>query len=128
MRWLSLASVVVAPLFVFVACGGGKPAETAGAGTSGEPTAVPTSTPTAAPSTSATNDDDDEDASIPTADVLCKHIGDVLKGKAPALATCIAEFEKKQVDDLNGYVCSATCVMSANAPDAVEACKAKCKK
>jgi hypothetical protein len=127
MRSLALS---LAPVVVFLACGGGKPAETGGTGTSAEgPTPVPTTaaTTTAAPSASA-DDGDDEDASIPTADVLCKHIGDVLKGKAPALAACIAEFEKKQVDDLNGYVCQATCVMSANAADAVEACKAKCKK
>lgn len=127
MRSLALSLV---PFVLFLACGGGKPAETGGAGTSAEgPTPVPTAaaTPTAAPSTSA-DDGDDEDDTIPTADVVCKHLGDVLKGKAPALATCVAEFEKKQLDDLNGYVCQATCVMSANAADAVEACKAKCKK
>ena len=72
--------------------------------------------------------DDAEDDSIPSADVICKHVEDVLKAKAGALKTCISELEKKQDEDVNYYVCYAGCSMSATTGEAITACKAKCKK
>jgi hypothetical protein len=129
-RPVSLAVLaLVGPLFVVVACGGGTPdPKTSGGGgetvpTSPEPTPVPVASTTA----TATDDDGDVD-SIPTADVVCKHLDEVLKGKAGALGTCITELQKKQTDDVNYYVCYAGCSMAATTADAAEACKTKCKK
>jgi hypothetical protein len=129
-RPLSLAALAaVGPLLIIVACGGGTPdPKTAGGG--GETTTSTATQPTAVPvaSTSTSADDGDEDDTIPTADIVCKHLQDVLKGKAGALQTCVAELEKKQTDDVNYYVCYAGCTMSATSAEAAEACKAKCKK
>ena len=125
------ALAAVGPLFIIVACGGGTPDAKApsgdGTGTTAK-TGATTDTTAAAASASASSDDDDEDDSIPTADVICKHLADVLKGKAGALQTCMRELEKKQDDDANYFVCFAGCAMPATSGDAIDACKAKCKK
>lgn len=127
-RSLAALAAVGPLLAIVVACGGGTPdPKTSGGGGNADPTATqPTPVPVASSSTDG--DDDLEDDSIPTADVICKHLEDVLKGKAGALQTCITELEKKQNEDVNYYVCFAGCSMAATTGDAVEACKAKCKK
>ena len=126
------ALAAVGPLFIIVACGGGTPdAKTPSGDGAGTTTAAATTTDptsTAVASASASSDDNDEDDSIPTSDVICKHLADVLKGKAGSLKACIAELEKKQDDDANYFVCFAGCAMPATTGDAIDACKAKCKK
>jgi hypothetical protein len=130
---LPLVVAVGAPFAIALfACGGGTP-DPKVASTDPTDTSTTTATataPTTTASASASDDADDgnEDDTIPTADILCKHLADVLKGKAGALAACVKDMEKKQVDDENYFVCYAPCAMSASSPADDDACKTKCKK